>query len=197
VHTVVLLGYAYGSLITSLCPSPCTLFPDKIFRSSHILLSHPLGAVQVLASFNSAQYAVTLDKLLGDRLANVLMVHGSKDQFTNVKRYEAWSERHKQIREAAGIFTSESAVIRASSVFSNSSDQSLNTIAEKIVNRMSSNAYADIEAPTSPREHGEHQVRLVHHADHFWRGRHTKELQHIVRDWIKRLDAGEFDLSSK
>jgi len=176
-------------------------------RSSHILLSHPLGTIQLLAPLTSNKYAQALDHLILDPRANVLMIHGTRDQFTSAKKYEAWSKHRIQIREEAGIITSEnisapvvSSTEQAQSV---SSDGSLDKILEEIINDTSGTVSMPPEErevttfPVSPdRTHGEHQVNLVQHADHLWQGHYGAELRRIVRGWIERLDTGEFDLPS-
>jgi len=190
VQTVVLVGYSYGSLLTSLCPSPKTLFPDRVFRSSHILISHPLGPAHFLTFFNHGKYERALDELLVDPNSNVLAIHGNRDQFTGCDRYEKWVNHALHVRREAGMAESRTPLSTHSSA---SSGDTLHSRPSH--SRASSKESLPAQAPAAPRKHGEYQASIVHHVDHFWRGHHTKELQHVVRDWIRRLDHGEFDLS--
>jgi len=93
VKSLVLLGYSHGSLITTLHP----VLPPEI-KTSHILLSYPLGARPFLTLFNSNIYAQKLQDLLRDSRSNVLVIYGNRDEFTSDSRYGRWVEELKKDR---------------------------------------------------------------------------------------------------
>ncbi|KAF8150634.1 Alpha/Beta hydrolase protein [Crassisporium funariophilum] len=86
VRSLVLLGYSHGSLIASLHP----LLSPQI-KTSHILLSYPLGPRAWLTLFNSASYTTALVDLVRNDDSNVLVVYGSRDEFTSQSKYKAWA----------------------------------------------------------------------------------------------------------
>ncbi|KAJ7659960.1 Alpha/Beta hydrolase protein [Mycena rosella] len=83
VRSVVVLGYSYGSLIASLQPVLADI------KTSHILISYPLGVRGWLTLFKS-RYEEKLKDLLDDPAANVLVVFGDCDEFTSAARYRTW-----------------------------------------------------------------------------------------------------------
>ncbi|KAF9524853.1 Alpha/Beta hydrolase protein [Crepidotus variabilis] len=99
VISVLLVGYSHGSLITSLCP----VLPSV--RTSHLLLSYPLGPRSWLTLFNSASYTKALDTLLSHPDSKVFVVFGDRDEFTSASRYHDWIASltgNIQVEEVAG-----------------------------------------------------------------------------------------------
>ncbi|KAG8905195.1 hypothetical protein FRB99_000560 [Tulasnella sp. 403] len=194
VDTVVLVGYSWGSLITSLCPPPTRMFPDKINRSAHILLSHPLGPMHFLTCFHTSKFSEALDKLLLDPQTNLLVLYGSRDQWTGVKKYETWVQRLRDIRaklenpKPLKRTDSSTATVRPS--------PPENTDSDKTVRPSLHLPEAAIIRP-APCTHGEYQTAVVHHADHFWRGEGGREMRQIVTDWTVKLDKGAFDIPDR
>ncbi|KZT01385.1 alpha/beta-hydrolase [Laetiporus sulphureus 93-53] len=86
VDSIVIIGYSYGALIASLQP----LLPEP--RVSHVLLSYPLGARHWLTAFHGKNYTDALTSLIRDRLSNVLIIYGDRDEFTSAEQYEQWLE---------------------------------------------------------------------------------------------------------
>lgn len=78
-------GYSHGALITSLHP----VLPAPI-KTSHLLLSYPLGPRSFLTLFHGGTYTDRLNKLINDPRSNVLIIHGDQDEFTGVETYEGW-----------------------------------------------------------------------------------------------------------
>lgn len=87
VKHVVILGYSHGSLVTSLFP----VLPEPI-KTSHILLSYPLGPRSWLTAFRGKHYTSALNSLLHDSRSNVLVIYGDQDEFTGVEGYDAWAD---------------------------------------------------------------------------------------------------------
>ncbi|KAF9007605.1 Alpha/Beta hydrolase protein [Cyathus striatus] len=85
VHTVFIIGYSYGSLITSLHP----VLPAPI-KTFHVLLSYPLGPRGMLTLFRSATYQEKLTQLICSENANVLIIFGDHDEFTSASKYREW-----------------------------------------------------------------------------------------------------------
>ncbi|KAH8100988.1 alpha/beta-hydrolase [Cristinia sonorae] len=85
VQHVLIFGYSHGSLITSLFP----LLPSPL-KTSHILLSYPLGPRSWLTAFRGKYYTDTLNALLHDPNANILVVYGDQDEFTGAGSYDTW-----------------------------------------------------------------------------------------------------------
>ncbi|KAF9649247.1 alpha/beta-hydrolase [Thelephora ganbajun] len=85
VKSVVLIGYSHGALITSLHP----VLPAPI-KTSHLLLSYPLGPRSFLTLFRGGTYIDRLNTLINDPQSNVLIVHGDQDEFTSAEAYEGW-----------------------------------------------------------------------------------------------------------
>jgi len=83
---LVIMGYSHSALIAS------TFHELNIpgVKTSHILLSYPLGYRPVLTLFNSGTYADALSGLLASYTSDVLVVYGDSDEFTSVTRYETW-----------------------------------------------------------------------------------------------------------
>ena len=83
----VVQGYSHGSLIASLQP----VIPSV--KTSHILLSYPLGPIGWLTLFNKSTYTANLKELIGNANSNVLIIYGDHDEFTSIGRYKAWREQ--------------------------------------------------------------------------------------------------------
>jgi len=99
VKSVVLVGYSHGALITSLHP----VLPPPI-KTSHLLLSYPMGPRSFLTLFNGGTYTDRLNELINDPHSNVLIVHGDQDEFTSAGTYEEWVT---ELRKNEGEFRVE------------------------------------------------------------------------------------------
>ncbi|KAI0789879.1 alpha/beta-hydrolase [Abortiporus biennis] len=97
ISTVVILGYSHGSLIASLFP----ILPDPV-KVYHILLSYPLGPRSWLTAFRGNMYATTLNNLLSNKRADVLVVFGDHDEFTGEESYDTWAEDLKRQVQGEG-----------------------------------------------------------------------------------------------
>ncbi|TFK49921.1 alpha/beta-hydrolase [Heliocybe sulcata] len=97
IEHVLIAGYSHGSLIASLHPT----LPSSI-KTHHLILSYPLGPRGWLTAFRTGTYTKALTTLLHDPAANVLVVYGTKDEFTSVSKYDAWA---KELNEARGAAT--------------------------------------------------------------------------------------------
>ncbi|KAJ7052567.1 Alpha/Beta hydrolase protein [Mycena amicta] len=80
VRSVLVVGYSYGSLISSLQPP----LPDV--ETAYIFISYPLGVRSWLTMFHSSRYDDALKALTGNR---VLFIFGDSDEFTGVERYRS------------------------------------------------------------------------------------------------------------
>ena len=99
-------GYSHGSLIASLYP---LLSDSNSIKISHILLSYPLGPRSWLTAFRSKHYTTTLNALVRDPRANVLVIYSDCDEFTSIGSYDAWAE---SLRREAGHGTGKLEVVR-------------------------------------------------------------------------------------
>ncbi|KAF8896619.1 Alpha/Beta hydrolase protein [Infundibulicybe gibba] len=86
VRSLVLVGYSHGSFIASLHP----VLPLPI-KTSHILISYPLGPRGWLTLFNTGTYATQLQELTNNSDANILVLYGDRDEFTAASKYETWA----------------------------------------------------------------------------------------------------------
>ncbi|KIO34624.1 hypothetical protein M407DRAFT_209875 [Tulasnella calospora MUT 4182] len=105
IKTIILFGYSFGSLVTSLCPPPSSFLPseNRALRVGYVLLSHPLGVAMWLTLFNHKRYETALDDLVSSRLtsipsAEVLFLYGTQDTFTSESRYKTCVERLEAVR---------------------------------------------------------------------------------------------------
>ncbi|EIM91342.1 alpha/beta-hydrolase [Stereum hirsutum FP-91666 SS1] len=96
VQHVLLLGYSNGCLPASLHP-----VLERPIVTSHILLSYPLGPRGFLTLFNSKTYQQSLETLLGNPRAHVLLLYGDVDEFTGVGSYEPWAQNLQSISDNA------------------------------------------------------------------------------------------------
>ena len=87
VPIVLYKGYSHGSLIASLQ----SILPAPV-KTSHILISYPLGTRGLLTLFRSSTYASALRSLIQSPTGNVLVIYGDKDEFTSGSKYDIWSE---------------------------------------------------------------------------------------------------------
>jgi len=99
VKSVVLIGYSHGALITSLHPA----LPSPV-KTSHLLLSYPLGPRSFLTLFHGGTYTSRLNELINDPQSNILIVHGDQDEFTGAETYEGWVA---ELRKNGGEFRVE------------------------------------------------------------------------------------------
>ncbi|OCH84088.1 alpha/beta-hydrolase [Obba rivulosa] len=86
VTSVAIIGYSYGSLIASSMPA----LPN--IKTSHVLLSYPLGPRHWLTAFRGKTYTAALRSLVQDPHSNVLVLHGDHDDFTSSDVYAAWAQ---------------------------------------------------------------------------------------------------------
>ncbi|KAL5503917.1 hypothetical protein ACEPAH_7989 [Sanghuangporus vaninii] len=87
---LLLIGYSHGSLITSQHPP---LFTSSEIKTSHILLSYPLGPRAWLTLFRSKSYDEALNTLARDPKGRILIIYGDRDEFTGVESYREWSDK--------------------------------------------------------------------------------------------------------
>jgi len=88
---LMLQGYSFGALSASLFP----ILPDPEIKIHHILLSYPLGRRSLMTAFKSSHYATTLNNLLQNPQASVLVIYGNKDGVTSERSYDKWAEELK------------------------------------------------------------------------------------------------------
>ncbi|KZT29718.1 alpha/beta-hydrolase [Neolentinus lepideus HHB14362 ss-1] len=98
VEHVLIAGYSHGSLIASLHP----ILPSPI-KTYHLLLSYPLGPRGWLTAFRTSTYTNALATLVHNPAANVLVVYGTKDEFTGISKYDTWAEELKRARGDAAL----------------------------------------------------------------------------------------------
>ncbi|KAF9446303.1 alpha/beta-hydrolase [Macrolepiota fuliginosa MF-IS2] len=91
ITSVVFIGYSHGSLISTLHPA----LPAPI-RTSHVLLSYPLGPRGWLTLFRTSYYQDQLEGLLKDDRSNILAIFGDGDEFTSISSYKEWTEKLKE-----------------------------------------------------------------------------------------------------
>ena len=60
-------------------------------KTSHILLSYPIGPRGFLTLFNSSSYTRALNDLVHHPRSNVLIIFGDCDEFTSQSKYQAWA----------------------------------------------------------------------------------------------------------
>ncbi|KAJ3798990.1 Alpha/Beta hydrolase protein [Lentinula aff. detonsa] len=102
ISDVVIVGYSYGSLIATLFPS----LPNTQIKTSHILISYPLGPRTYLTLFRSSTYTSKLRELLRSEHSNVLVVYGDGDEFTSAKSYESWGKELTELRKGLDVHLS-------------------------------------------------------------------------------------------
>ncbi|KAG9011124.1 hypothetical protein FRB94_009267 [Tulasnella sp. JGI-2019a] len=190
--TAVLVGYSYGSLITSMVPSPKRLHPERIKRAAHILISHPLGPMaSFITFFNTAKYTSAFDQVLADPGLDVLLIYGNNDQFFSLKRYESWVARCREIRGQASEnpgaplgHGAEDETIPPTIPIANAigvcSTTSPPTRGVDSVNPRAS-------VSTGPRGPRKLEEKMIEHGDHFWRGSSGTYLRNAVSDWVEKL----------
>ncbi|KAI0067279.1 alpha/beta-hydrolase [Artomyces pyxidatus] len=96
VKEVAIIGYSNGSLPASLHP----VLPEPI-RTSHILISYPVGPRAFLTLFNSGVYQCRLQELLQQPRAHILLQYGDQDEFTGITSYERWLEQLNSAAQTA------------------------------------------------------------------------------------------------
>jgi len=72
-------------------------------KTSHLLLSYPLGHRSWLTLFNSSTYTKALDDVLQHPESNVLVIFGDKDEFTSQSSYRKWTSELKGNVEIAEV----------------------------------------------------------------------------------------------
>jgi hypothetical protein len=66
-------------------------------RTTHILISYPLGPRGLLTAFHSRTYQRALEDLVRHPGARVLLCQGDADDFTGSEAYDAWAEALGQL----------------------------------------------------------------------------------------------------
>jgi uncharacterized protein len=61
-------------------------------RTTHVLISYPLGPRGLLTAFRTRTYQRALEDLVRDPGARVLLCFGDEDDFTGVEAYDEWAE---------------------------------------------------------------------------------------------------------
>ncbi|KAI0269492.1 alpha/beta-hydrolase [Russula aff. rugulosa BPL654] len=95
VREVALIGYSNGALTASMHP----VLPAPL-RTTHILISYPLGPRGLLTAFRTRTYQCALEDLVRQPGARVLLCQGDADDFTAPETYDTWAEALGQL--AAG-----------------------------------------------------------------------------------------------
>jgi uncharacterized protein len=80
-------GYSNGALTASL--HPVLTAP---LRTTHVLISYPLGPRGLLTAFHTRTYQRALEDLVCDPGARVLICYGDADDFTGAYAYDEWAE---------------------------------------------------------------------------------------------------------
>ncbi|CAD6912756.1 unnamed protein product [Tilletia caries] len=88
--SVVLCGYSAGSLYCSTAQVKASGPTWASHPPLYVLISYPRGVLWALSLFQSARYDRALSQLLTGKEAKVLVVYGTKDDFTSRKTYESW-----------------------------------------------------------------------------------------------------------
>ncbi|KAF5372747.1 hypothetical protein D9615_010095 [Tricholomella constricta] len=86
IKSLVIIGYSHGSLIASLHPILPTI------KTSHVLISYPLGPRGWLTLFHTGTYSARLKELIQNVDSNVLIIYGDRDEFTGVSKYRGWRQ---------------------------------------------------------------------------------------------------------
>ncbi|CAL1717049.1 unnamed protein product [Somion occarium] len=111
IESVLIVGYSYGSLIASSFP-----LLDQI-KTSHIILSYPLGPRSWLTAFNGKLYTAALNSLLHEPRSNVLIIYGDQDDFTGVGSYDSWADALRKEVQGEGRGTLEIAKVKGATHF--------------------------------------------------------------------------------
>jgi uncharacterized protein len=61
-------------------------------RTTHVLISYPLGPRGLLTAFHTRTYQRALEDLVRDPSARVLLCYGDADDFTGAYAYDEWVE---------------------------------------------------------------------------------------------------------
>ncbi|KAJ4474263.1 Alpha/Beta hydrolase protein [Lentinula aciculospora] len=93
ISDVTIVGYSHGSLIASLYPR------NTKMKTSHILISYPLGPRSYLTLFCSSTYVSKLRELILSQDSNILIIYGDQDEFTSVKRYGSWAKELAELEK--------------------------------------------------------------------------------------------------
>ncbi|KAI0267768.1 alpha/beta-hydrolase [Gloeopeniophorella convolvens] len=87
VREVALIGYSNGALAASLHP----VLPAPM-RTSHVLISYPLGPRWLITAFRAQTYQRAFEDLVRAPDARVLLCYGDSDDFTGSDAYDDWAE---------------------------------------------------------------------------------------------------------
>jgi len=61
-------------------------------RTTHVLISYPLGPRGLLTAFRTQTYQRALEDLVRQQGARILLCQGDVDDFTGAEDYDAWAE---------------------------------------------------------------------------------------------------------
>jgi hypothetical protein len=90
-------GYSNGALTASLHP----VLPAPL-RTTHVLISYPLGPRGLLTAFHTRSYQRALEDLVPQPGARILLCQGDADEFTGAEAYDAWAEALGQLAVGGG-----------------------------------------------------------------------------------------------
>jgi hypothetical protein len=85
-------GYSNGALTASMHP----VLPAPL-RTTHVLISYPLGPRGLLTAFRTRTYQRALEDLVRQPGARVLLCQGDADDFTAPETYNTWAEALGQL----------------------------------------------------------------------------------------------------
>jgi uncharacterized protein len=150
-------GYSNGALTASMHP----VLPAPL-RTTHILISYPLGPRGLLTAFRTRTYQHALEELVRQPGARVLLCQGDADDFTASETYDAWTEALGQL--AAG------------------SDDS----SEENGEEHQQGTGGDSEGEGWPAERGSNVLEVVRipDASHFWGGQAMRGLIEAVTQFL-------------
>ena len=152
-----------------------------------------------LTLFNSAKYSDALDKLLVEPKSHMLVLYGDKDQFTGIRRYQTWVEHAQRVRQMQERRLQKrktgGKALESPAIVTTPKEEPDGTIRPTVSNPTGDYfpQGAVYEPPLNRSPCGEYQATLIQNSDHFWRGVSARRMHVFVTDWIRRLDAGEFD----
>lgn len=160
VETIILFGYSFGSLVTSMCPPPPSFLPsgNPVRRIGYVLLSHPLGVSMWLTFFNHKRYDTALEQLVSSPpqsgpSPDVLFLYGTQDTFTSGSRYTSCLDRLEGVRAQQKPHSNDSTSQQVTKL-------------------------------------GSFQATGVAGAGHFWHGESGREMRRVVKDWLERFERG-------
>jgi len=93
---ILICGYSAGASSASMIDSKdikalCS-HSTSPSRLRHLLVSYPLSVLWALTLFRSSTFKCSLEKMVQSSEANVLAIHGTRDNFTAIGKYLTWSQ---------------------------------------------------------------------------------------------------------